>query len=581
MIGREHYDRLLGPTRGAIVVGAHLGSFDALRALAERDRRTVNVLMYTEHAPRINAVFRALSPDVQLRVIQVERDSMGTVLQIRSCIERGEIVAMLGDRVEPADRGRTCAVTLLGGRIEVPEAPYLLAGLLGCPLFFMVALRAPGPRYRVFAEVLAERVDFGRGRARQADPRARGGLRGPPRALPAASALPMVQLLRRVGGGRAMNRRVVVTGMSGIAPIGSGWKEVRESLQAGRSGVVRMDAWDGIAGLQTRVAAPVPSFEAPDDWPRRKTRSMGRDSLLATRATELALADAGLLGHPALGDGRTGVAYGCTQGSPRALEVYARQFYGKQTTSGIRGSDFIRFMSHTCAANIAQFFGLRGRIIPTTSACTSGSQGIGYAYEAIRFGRQDVMIAGGAEEIDGIDAAIFDILLAASTRNDEPTRTPRPFDAARDGVVVAEGAGSLVLEELEFARARGARIVAEVLGYGTNCDGLHMTNPSPEGMEQVMRLALADAGLDARRDRLRERARHGHRGGRHRREPGHAARVRAARARLHAEGPHGAHARRVRRARGLDQPRDGARGLGRADAATSRSSTRAARRSTT
>jgi 3-oxoacyl-[acyl-carrier-protein] synthase II len=294
-----------------------------------------------------------------------------------------------------------------------------------------------------------------------------------------------------------MNRRVVVTGMAGISPIGNGWKEVRESLQAGRSGVVRMDGWDGIAGLRTRVAAPVPGFEPPADWPRHKTRSMGRDSLLATRATELALGDAGLLGNPVLGDGRTGVAYGCTQGSPRALEVYARQFYGKQTTSGIRGSDFIRFMSHTCAANIAQFFGLRGRIIPTTSACTSGSQGIGYAYEAIRYGRQDLMIAGGAEEMDGIDAVIFDILLASSTRNDEPTRTPRPFDAERDGVVVAEGAGSLVLEELEFARARGARIIAEVLGFGTNCDGLHMTNPSPDGMEQVMRLALADAQLDA------------------------------------------------------------------------------------
>jgi 3-oxoacyl-[acyl-carrier-protein] synthase II len=294
-----------------------------------------------------------------------------------------------------------------------------------------------------------------------------------------------------------MNRRVVVTGMAGLSPIGNSWKEVRESLQTGRSGVVRMDAWDAIANLRTRVAAPVTGFEPPADWPRHKTRSMGRDSLLATRASEVALGDAGLLGHPALGDGRTGVAYGCTQGSPRALEVYARQFYGKQTTSGIRGSDFIRFMSHTCAANIAQFFGARGRILPTTSACTSGSQGIGYAYEAIRYARQDVMIAGGAEEMDGIDAVIFDILLASSTRNDEPTRTPRPFDAERDGVVVAEGAGTLVLEELEFARARGAPIIAEVLGYGTNCDGLHMTNPSPDGMEQVMRLALADAGLDA------------------------------------------------------------------------------------
>jgi predicted LPLAT superfamily acyltransferase len=154
--GREHYDRLLGPTRGAIVVGAHLGSFDALRALAERDGRVVNVLMYTRHAPRINALFRQLSPDAELRVIQVERETMSTVLQIRACIERGELVAMLGDRVEPADRGRTCDVTLLGGRMPVPVAPYLLACLLGCPLFFMVALRERGGRYRVHAEVLAE-----------------------------------------------------------------------------------------------------------------------------------------------------------------------------------------------------------------------------------------------------------------------------------------------------------------------------------------------------------------------------------------------------------------------------------------
>ena len=161
--GREHYDRLLTPTRGAIVVGAHLGSFDALRALAERDGRVVNVLMYTRHAPRINAVFQQLSPDLRLRVIQVDGDSMGTVLQIRSCVDRGELVAMLGDRIEPADRGRSCRVSLLGGAVEVPEAPYLLAGLLGCPLFFMVALREAGARYRVVAEVLAERVELERG----------------------------------------------------------------------------------------------------------------------------------------------------------------------------------------------------------------------------------------------------------------------------------------------------------------------------------------------------------------------------------------------------------------------------------
>jgi 3-oxoacyl-[acyl-carrier-protein] synthase II len=292
-----------------------------------------------------------------------------------------------------------------------------------------------------------------------------------------------------------MKRRVVVTGMSGLSPLGTGWKPVREKLLGGRSAVRRVDAWDEIEGLSTRLGAPIDDFVMPDSWPRKKTRSMGKDSQMATFATELALADASLLGHPALTDGTTGVSYGCTQGSPRGIEVYANKFFAGRTTRGIRGNDYIQFMSHTCSANIAQFFGLVGRLVSTCSACTSGSQGIGSGYETIAFGRQDVMVAGGAEELDGIDAAIFDILYAASTRNDEPTRSPRPYDVDRDGTVVAEGAGTLVLEELEFAKQRGARIYAEVLGYGTCCDGRHMTNPDPVGMERVMRLALADAGL--------------------------------------------------------------------------------------
>jgi len=293
-----------------------------------------------------------------------------------------------------------------------------------------------------------------------------------------------------------MERRVVVTGMFGISPIGIGWEAVRKNLVEGNSGVVRMDEWEGIDGLTTRLGAPVLDFGKVDSYSRKKTRSMGRDSLMATRSTELALEDAGLLGDAIVSDGTTGVAFGCTQGSPRGVEVYARQFYGERTTRGIRGSDYIQFMSHTCASNVAQFFGIIGRVLPTCSACTSGSQGIGTAYESIRFGRQDAMIAGGSEELADIDAAIFDILFAASTRNDEPTTTPRPFDADRDGVVVAEGSASLVLEEREAARARGARIYAEVLGYATSCDGRHMTNPDPVGMERVMRLALADAGLE-------------------------------------------------------------------------------------
>jgi predicted LPLAT superfamily acyltransferase len=160
--GREHFARLLEPGRGGIVVGAHLGSFDALRALAEEDDRVVNVLMYTRHAPRINAIFRELSPDAQVRVIQSD-GVVETVHRIRACIERGELVAMLGDRVEPSDRNRTCRVPILGDSVELPAAPYLLASLLGCPLFFMVALRSEDARYQVYAEVLAERVDLSRG----------------------------------------------------------------------------------------------------------------------------------------------------------------------------------------------------------------------------------------------------------------------------------------------------------------------------------------------------------------------------------------------------------------------------------
>jgi predicted LPLAT superfamily acyltransferase len=163
VVGIEHYDRLLRPDRGAIVIGAHIGSFDALRALSRRDGRTVNVLMFTRNAPLINSFFQQLSRDSEVRVIQADAQSLDTVLRIRACIERGELVAMLGDRVEPGDHGRRCRVSLLGGSVELPTAPYILAGLLGCPLFFMVALREPEGSYRISAEVLAETVEFARG----------------------------------------------------------------------------------------------------------------------------------------------------------------------------------------------------------------------------------------------------------------------------------------------------------------------------------------------------------------------------------------------------------------------------------
>jgi 3-oxoacyl-[acyl-carrier-protein] synthase II len=153
-------------------------------------------------------------------------------------------------------------------------------------------------------------------------------------------------------------------------------------------------------------------------------------------------------------------------------------------------------MSNTCAVNVANFFGIRGRVISTCSACTSASHAIGYGYDAIRSGQVDVMLCGGAEEMHFTHAAIFDILYATSTHyNERPEASPRPFDAARDGLVVAEGAGTLVLESEESARRRGAHVHGEVIGFGTSCDGTHVTMPSAEGMASAMKQALADARL--------------------------------------------------------------------------------------
>jgi 3-oxoacyl-[acyl-carrier-protein] synthase II len=156
-------------------------------------------------------------------------------------------------------------------------------------------------------------------------------------------------------------------------------------------------------------------------------------------------------------------------------------------------------MPQTCAVNVSVFFGTTGRIITTNTACTSGSLSIGYAYEAIKYGMQDVMIAGGADELDATESAVFDTLFATSVKNDTPELTPAPFDRDRDGLVIGEGAGTLILEEYEHAKARGAHIYAEVVGYGANSDAYHMTSPAPHGEFQAkcMQLALDDAGMKA------------------------------------------------------------------------------------
>ncbi|MEI6000494.1 beta-ketoacyl-ACP synthase [Paraburkholderia bengalensis] len=291
-------------------------------------------------------------------------------------------------------------------------------------------------------------------------------------------------------------KRVVITGMGGVTALGSRWDEIEAALKAGRNAVRRMPQWDYFESLHTRLACPLPAFEQPADWPRKKTRSMGTVSMYAVRASELALADAGLADDASIGDGRMGVAYGSSSGSVEPIRAFGTMLETGSMTN-VTSNSYVQMMPHTTAVNVSLFWDLKGRVVPTSSACASGSQAIGYAFEAIVTGKQTLMLAGGAEELSGPAVAVFDTLYATSTRNDEPHLTPRPFDAKRDGLVVGEGAATLVLEEYEHAKARGATIHAEIVGFGCNSDGAHMTQPTAGTMARAMQLALEDAKLDA------------------------------------------------------------------------------------
>ena len=289
-------------------------------------------------------------------------------------------------------------------------------------------------------------------------------------------------------------RRVVVTGMGLYSPIGNSPAEVMGSLHKGVSGIRRMPEWKEIKSLHTGVAGLCLGVDEAL-IPRKYRRSMGRVAVLAALSALDAIRDSGL-GEEQVASPRCGVSFGSTAGSSTAQEEFLRKVLTTSSLHGLQSSIYTKFMSHTCAANLVIMLQSKGPVIASCTACVSGSQGIGFGYEAVRCGRADIMVAGGAEEMHFMDAGIFDIMHATSTKyNDEPDKTPRPFDAQRDGLVVGEGSGCLVLEEFEHARKRGANIHAEVAGYGTNADGSHITSPSAEGMAGAMLLALEDAGL--------------------------------------------------------------------------------------
>lgn len=292
-------------------------------------------------------------------------------------------------------------------------------------------------------------------------------------------------------------RRVVVTGMGLVSPLGHDLETVEAGLRASRTGVRLMPEWDAVDGMRTRVSAPVAAGLDPKVIPRKFRRAMGPQAVYAALAARAAVDHAGL--DPAtLANGRSGVACSSTMGSAERQYAYYDHIIGKQTVGGLKGTAFFTVMGHTCAANLAVYLGVTGRVMAPMSACTSASQSIGAGFEAIRYGMQDVMVCGGADEAHFTAAATFDTVGGTSCGfHDSPERTPRPFDLDRDGLVVGEGAGILVLEALEHARARGATPLAEVVGYATTCDGSHVSQPQRDGMVRSIQLALADAGVAA------------------------------------------------------------------------------------
>ncbi len=293
-------------------------------------------------------------------------------------------------------------------------------------------------------------------------------------------------------------RRVVITGAGVCSSLGDNWEEILKTLKGLENCVVYMKEWDRFGdGMNTRLAAPYTKELRKFD--RKKTRSMGRVSRLALQATDDALKMAGLIdaeGNVAdvVSSGRCGISYGSCMGSMDANMEFCWMMENSDC-SRMNATTYVRAMPQTAASNLSVYYKIRGRIITTNTACTSGSQSIGYSYEQIAYGFQDMMLAGGAEELTAADSDIFDTLFAASTKNDTPKKSPSPFSKERDGLVIGEGAGTLVLEEYEHAKARGAKMYAEIIGFGTNQDGNHITTPNQETMAKALSLAIEDAGI--------------------------------------------------------------------------------------
>jgi 3-oxoacyl-[acyl-carrier-protein] synthase II len=294
-------------------------------------------------------------------------------------------------------------------------------------------------------------------------------------------------------------RRVVVTGIGCVTPIGSGVEGLWEGLKRRESAVRRIDRFDA-SPFRSRIAAQVEEFEPGSFMDRGRVKRLDRYAQFAVASSRMALEDASL-DPGAVDPDRVAVQVGSALGGLGYGEQQLGQFY----SNGVKGVDALLALSvfaGSASCNIAIEFGFTGPNATNAMSCASGAIGVGEGWRLIREGTADAALVGGVEApLAPLCYGAFSIIRAMSTRNDDPARASRPFDAARDGFVMGEGAAILVLEEMEHARARGARIYAEVMGYGNTNDAYHMTAPRPDGGQaaRAMRIALREAGVPAER----------------------------------------------------------------------------------
>ncbi len=289
-------------------------------------------------------------------------------------------------------------------------------------------------------------------------------------------------------------QRVVITGRGAVTPFGCGVPTMWQALVEGRTAVRHCPMLAEIKGLRTTVAASVPDVEG-QRIDRKKRRYMSKMSIYATLAAHEAMLTAGLTPEH-LQDVRAGVCVGSTTGSTIETERLFCDVLKGRSIEGMKSTHFFKIMNSSCAANLAQALGIRGRLLAPSAACATGTIAIGLAAESIALGKQDVMICGGADELHVLTVGVFDTLEASSyAYNDQPHLTPRPFDRDRDGIICGEGAGLVVLESLEHARARGANILGEVCGFAVNSSPEDIANPGPESMAQCMLTAVEESGF--------------------------------------------------------------------------------------